>query len=170
MRVRLNQGKTQSLSVTFGGLPGTSVVAPTPNDNTALINNTLTFIDDTSSWDGHALRRTFVLPYIQDEWKATRDLTLNIGLRWEYYSPVTEAHDRVKIFDLAGCHGVCPSTDSWNFRITKTSTRGSAWLGLPAVQTAKPSYALVSGSITARRRTTIRNAALESDRQTISLL
>lgn len=164
MRVRLNQGKTQSLSVTFGGLPGTSVVAPTPNDNTALINNTLTFIDDTSSWDGHALRRTFVLPYVQDEWKATRDLTLNIGLRWEYYSPVTEAHGRVKIFDLANCHGVCPSTDPLEFPNYKNFDPRFSLAWAPSSSNGKTVVRAGFGIYHGAAQNDDRNAALESDR------
>jgi hypothetical protein len=161
MRVRLNQGKTQSLSVTFGGTPGPP---PTANDNTAFINNTLNFIDDTSSWDGHALRRTFVLPYVQDEWKATRTLTLNIGLRWEYYSPVTEAHNRVKIFDLTGCHGVCPSNYSLEFPNYKNFNPrfGLAWAPdrFGGRTVVRGGFGIYSGAA----QNDDRNAALESDR------
>jgi carboxypeptidase family protein len=100
-RVQLNQGKTESLSITMKGGVG---------DNTSLINNQVDTVDFTTSWDGHALRRTFVMPYIQDEWKVTPNLTVNAGLRWNYFAPITEAHDRVSIFDLQNCLGFCPPT------------------------------------------------------------
>ncbi len=32
--------------------------------------------------------------YFQDDWKARRNLTLNLGLRWEYISPLYEVADR----------------------------------------------------------------------------
>jgi outer membrane receptor protein involved in Fe transport len=33
--------------------------------------------------------------YFQDDWKATRRLTLNLGVRWDLYPAATEAHDRL---------------------------------------------------------------------------
>ena len=36
--------------------------------------------------------------FVQDDWKARRNLTLNFGLRWEYYGPITDANDRLRGF------------------------------------------------------------------------
>ena len=33
-------------------------------------------------------------PYIQDDWKVSRKLTVNIGLRWDYFPPFHEVQDR----------------------------------------------------------------------------
>ncbi len=38
--------------------------------------------------------------YIQDSWKATRRLTVNLGLRWDVTVPVTEDHGRMSHLDL----------------------------------------------------------------------
>jgi hypothetical protein len=51
--------------------------------------------------------------YFADDWRVSRRLTLNLGLRWEYYSPYVEVADRIGNFDpntatvlLAGRDGV----------------------------------------------------------------
>jgi len=38
--------------------------------------------------------------YIQDDWRATRRLTFNIGARWDYFSPLTEVADRISNANL----------------------------------------------------------------------
>ncbi len=45
----------------------------------------------TSLW-GH--RKHILGFYLQDDWRVSDSLTLNLGLRWEYHSPLVEVYDR----------------------------------------------------------------------------
>jgi hypothetical protein len=54
--------------------------------------------------------------YAQDDWRVTKNLTVNMGLRYDAYTPFTEAHNRLSNFDpslpgylLAGQSGVSDS-------------------------------------------------------------
>jgi hypothetical protein len=53
-------------------------------------------------------RRTFFMGYAQDELKLTPHLTLNLGLRYEFYTVAHEILDRAAVVDINGCGGFCP--------------------------------------------------------------
>ena len=46
-------------------------------------------------------RRQIYAGYIQDDFRVTPRLTLNLGLRYEYFGPIKEAHDEAATFDYA---------------------------------------------------------------------
>jgi hypothetical protein len=51
---------------------------------------------NTGSW-GH--RKNILGFYFQDDWRISDELTLNLGLRWEYHSPLVEVYDRQSNFE-----------------------------------------------------------------------
>jgi hypothetical protein len=76
--------------------------------NTDFINN---IADSATYLQGEGVagsRHTLAAGYAQDEFKVTPHLTLNLGLRYEYYSVVHEILNRSAVVDIAGCGGFCP--------------------------------------------------------------
>jgi hypothetical protein len=67
--------------------------------------------DDIQVLEGEGIRgdrRTFYMGYAQDDLKLTPHLTLNIGLRYEFYTVAHEILDRAAVVDIYGCGGFCP--------------------------------------------------------------
>ncbi len=93
-RVRLNQGQTANNTLDFG-------------DDLSMVSGTLMDIKFIAPWCCHRLRRTFYMPYFQDEWKVTPTFTVTAGLRWEYYGVANEATNRTTVFDFNQFHGAC---------------------------------------------------------------
>ena len=98
-RVRLNQGLTAGNTLSFADNSSTA--------DTGFENAELYGISYTDTWCCHKLRRTFYMPYFQDEWKVTPTFTANLGIRWEYYGVAHEADNRTTVFDVSEFHGVC---------------------------------------------------------------
>ncbi len=109
-RIRLNQGKTADNNLFF-------------NDNSAgldanFVNAQISELLFNAPWCCHKYRRTFYMPYFQDEWKVKPNLTLNLGLRWEYYGVASEKDNRTTVFDLNQFHGACLGSGSLNTPFT----------------------------------------------------
>jgi hypothetical protein len=79
--------------------------------------------------------------FVQDDWKVNRRLTLNLGVRYDYFSPIVEAHNRQSNFDYttgtliqAGQNGASDAlvtTDKANF----SPRIGFAWTPTDSAET-----------------------------------
>ena len=61
------------------------------------------------------MRRTFFSGYLQDEIRFSPQLTLNLGLRYEYYTVSKDVVGRGRVFDIVRCQGFCAAGTPWFF-------------------------------------------------------
>jgi hypothetical protein len=105
----LGQGSSPRGSYTYNG-----VFSQNPSSRTGSGNAFADFLlglPDSSSIGTNVragIRVRNYSSFIQDDWKVSNRLTMNIGVRYEYTTPVIEVADRMANFDMAtnkGCVG-----------------------------------------------------------------
>jgi hypothetical protein len=100
-------------------------------------------------------------PFVQDDWRVSPDLTLNLGLAWSLTTPITEAEGRQANFDyttgqylvtgpLKGCAGCVASGSAVGLKLDKTAFEpriGLAWKPWGSQKTAvRAGYAIYHDS------------------------
>lgn len=84
-------------------IDGTAVYINEP----AFLANQLSTFQTTAALPDKGMRKFHVAGYAQDEWKMAQNLTLNYGLRYNYFAPFHEVHNNENPFDIADCGGYC---------------------------------------------------------------
>ncbi len=82
----------------------------------------------SSAWSGQSLDPmlsvTYYSWYVQDKIKATRKLTLSLGLRWDWWSPPVERYNRWMTFDQDKGQYVWALKDPFNWQTDHTTLSG----------------------------------------------
>ncbi|MEP6636739.1 MAG: TonB-dependent receptor, partial [Acidobacteriota bacterium] len=100
------------------------------NSLPALLNNapaSIQYLGDVSApspFNGGATgtrlaKQEYYIGYAQDEWKIRQNLTINYGLRYDYYTPLREARNLDILFDIT--NGTLRSPDQPFFKASKTN-------------------------------------------------
>jgi hypothetical protein len=84
-----------------------------------LLANRLDSILVTAPLPDKGLRKTQYAGYLQDQWKLSRNFTLNLGMRYNYFAPLHEQHNNEDPFDIASCGGYCGIGTTFYFPNTK---------------------------------------------------
>ena len=117
------------------------------------------------TFDGATTGRRWKLfrPFVQDDWRVTNNLTLNLGVAWALVTPETEAQGRIANFDaatgqllvggnasIAGCSICVRSNNSAGVRMDKKALEpriGIAWKPFGSQNTAvRAGYAIFHDS------------------------
>lgn len=96
--------------------PAFDAIGVTFANRNDLLANRVDRVAVTGGNDVLGTRKWYYYGYVQDDIKATPELTLNLGLRYEYYGVNSEANDRYRVFDMYECRGFCPHGTPWYFR------------------------------------------------------
>ncbi len=92
-------------------------------------------------------------PFVQDDWRVTRDLTLNLGVAWAVVTPITENRNRQANFNFATGQYLIPGVNSdarVGVELDKTAVEpriGLAWKPFGSQKTAvRGGYAIFHDS------------------------
>ena len=124
-------GEVRLTTMYMNRLGGTTYSYPNLN---AFLNNAPTnirFVGDLSdpsliNTGASGIRRAeqeFYIAFAQDEWKLSPKVTLNYGLRYEYYSPMREANNGNILFDINTGTLKPPDTDFYKANKTNFGPR-----------------------------------------------
>ena len=98
----------------FSGFTNKTISIP-GNPEADVLMGLLGLSEHDQTFNGQVIGRRWKMyrPFVQDDWRISRDLTLNLGLAWDITNPITEADGRLANFDpttgqllIAGQNGV----------------------------------------------------------------
>ncbi len=98
--ILLNQGTSESGTLTY-------------TSTAAFLDNNMGSASYTAILALARQRKTQYFSYVQDEWKATPNLTITAGIRYDFFNALHAIGNDDVPFDFGTCGGYCPRTDSF---------------------------------------------------------
>src|SRR6185369_469408 len=108
------QGRPGGGSVSYNGTYTTPVVGQAletlRNGVPDMLLGLASAFSTNYSVDGIRIRSKRFSSFVQDDWRATRKLTISLGLRYDFFGPYTEEQNRFTNFDFATGERVMPAS------------------------------------------------------------
>jgi hypothetical protein len=92
--IRANQMNVRAVGFQDGDWSVTGAWTGNPQADLLLGYSSLRIHDQNFTGDVTGRRWKIFRPYVQDDWRATKDLTVNIGLAWSIATPISETAGR----------------------------------------------------------------------------
>ena len=112
----------------FGGGTANNTDAPGYSSGMSIASLLLGYPDNGNvNWTDYPFySQHYLAPWVQDDWKMTNKLTLNLGLRWDFTTPETERHNKMNgAFDTSVLNQVSSSIPTGTAALgTQTNVQG----------------------------------------------
>jgi outer membrane receptor protein involved in Fe transport len=92
-RIQLNQGNTPSGAIAY-------------SSTASFLANSVSSASYAAELPVNGLRKTEAYSYAEDEWKVRPNFTLNLGVRYSFYSVFSEVNGKAIPFDFSTCGAV----------------------------------------------------------------
>lgn len=139
-----NRGRSGGGNLSFGGTNTSSSTTTTSSDGVGdmlLGLSTSVVANYMFTNNGVGLRTHYIMPFVQDDWRVTKNLTFNLGLRYDIFTPYHVERDQTENFDPTTGTVLIPNTSTFASQAYGfTSGLPAHWTYVPRDQVYKKTY------------------------------